>query len=54
VVQAAHGAQGAQGDWMAIVSIQTSAAEQGTLHVGSPDGAALALMPLPYALLEDI
>jgi len=51
VVQAAHRAQG---DWMAIVSIQTSAAEQGTLHLGSPDGAVLVLMPLPYALLEDI
>jgi len=51
VVQAAHSAQGA---WLAIVSMQTSAAEHGTLHVGSPEGAALALMPLPYALLEDI
>jgi hypothetical protein len=24
------------------------------LHVGTADGAALKLMPLPYALLEDI
>jgi len=51
VVQAAHRA-GAE--WLALVSMQTSAAEQGTLHWGSPNGAALALMHLPYALLEDI
>ena len=51
VVQAAHSAQGS---WLAIVSMQTSAAEAGELHLGSPSGAALALLPLPYALLEDI
>jgi folate-binding protein YgfZ len=51
VVQAARSAQG---PWLAIVSMQTSAAEAGNLHLGSPSGAALALLPLPYALLEDI
>ena len=51
VVQAARSAQG---PWLAIVSMQTSAAEAGELHLGSPSGAALALLPLPYALLEDI
>ena len=51
VVQAARSAQG---PWLAIVSMQTSAAEAGNLYLGSPSGAALALLPLPYALLEDI
>jgi folate-binding protein YgfZ len=51
VVQAARSAQG---PWLAIVSMQTSAAEAGELHLGGPGGPALALLPLPYALLEDI
>jgi folate-binding protein YgfZ len=51
VVQAARSAEG---PWLAIVSMQTSAAEAGELHLGSPSGPALALLPLPYALLEDI
>ena len=51
VVQAA---KTSQGDSFAIVSMQTSAAESGTLHLGGPDGSTLRLMPLPYALLEDI
>jgi hypothetical protein len=34
--------------------MQTSAAEHGSLHLGAPDGSALHLLPLPYALLEDI
>lgn len=51
VVQAARSAQG---PWLAIVSMQTSAAEAGNLYLGSPSGTALALLPLPYALLEDI
>ncbi len=36
-----------------ILSMQISAAE-GSLQVGAPDGVALALQPLPYALLDDI
>ncbi len=51
VVQAARSAQG---PGLAIVSMQTSASEAGNLHLGSPSGAALALLPLPYPLLEDI
>ncbi|QHE76538.1 CAF17-like 4Fe-4S cluster assembly/insertion protein YgfZ [Hydrogenophaga sp. PBL-H3] len=51
VVQAApHPA----GGFDAIVSMQTSAAAEGSLHAGSIDGPALALMPLPYPLLDDI
>ena len=45
------------GGFDAIVSMQTSAAAnsaQGQLTLGSSTGAALALLPLPYALLEDI
>ena len=41
------------GGFDAIVSLQISAA-QGTLQLGQPGGPALALQPLPYALLEDI
>jgi hypothetical protein len=51
VVQAALSAQGR---WLAIVSIQTNAAEQGELHLGSAGGGPVELLPLPYALLEDI
>ncbi|MFC5523370.1 YgfZ/GcvT domain-containing protein [Polaromonas jejuensis] len=49
------------GGFDAIVSMQTSAAadaaahaEAGRLTLGSATGAALALRPLPYALIEDI
>ena len=51
VVQAALSPQG---QWLAIVSVQTAAAEQGALHLGNCAGAPLELLPLPYALLEDI
>jgi folate-binding Fe-S cluster repair protein YgfZ len=51
VVQAApHPA----GGFDAIVSLQTSAAAQGSLHAGSASGPALQLLPLPYPLLDDI
>ncbi len=40
--------------WDAIVSMQTSAAAGGRLHAGAADGVALALLPLPYPLLDDI
>ncbi len=52
VVQAAptHGGEG----FDAIVSLQLSHAQAGDLHAGGPDGPALALCPLPYALKEDI
>lgn len=42
------------GGWDCIVSLQLSALKSGTLHSGSSSGAALALLPLPYALLDDI
>ena len=49
------------GGFDAIVSIQTAAATDAAAHsserrltLGSPTGAALALLPLPYPLLEDI
>jgi folate-binding protein YgfZ len=51
VVQAARSSQGA---WLAIVSMQTSAAESGDLHLSGPGGAPVTLLPMPYALLEDI
>ncbi len=51
VVQAdAHPA----GGFDALLSLQTSAADGQTLHLGAPDGAALALLPLPYELLADV
>ena len=45
------------GGFDAIVSMQTSAAANtapGQLMLGSASGAALTLLPLPYALIEDI
>jgi folate-binding protein YgfZ len=51
VVQAAAAPQGG---WDAIVSLQLSATEGGTLHARSPQGPALVLQPLPYLLLADV
>ena len=51
VVQSAYAPDGR---WLCIASLQTRAVESGVLHAGQPDGAALELLPLPYALLEDI
>ena len=42
------------GGFDAIVSLQIAAAQAQGLQVGAPDGVALSLLPLPYALLEDI
>ena len=42
-----------QGGWDAIVSLQTASA-QSQLQVGQAGGPGLGLLPLPYALLEDI
>jgi len=50
----AQAAPAPHGGFDAIVSIQTSAAEGAGLRLGSADGPALALLPLPYRLLEDI
>lgn len=41
------------GGFDAIVSLQIASA-QGTLQLGEPGGPVLTLLPLPYALLEDI
>jgi folate-binding protein YgfZ len=49
----AQAAPAPQGGWDAIVSLQTASARQ-ALHLGQADGPALTLLPLPYALLEDI
>jgi hypothetical protein len=38
----------------AIVSLQIAAAQEHSLQVGAADGVTLSLLPLPYALLEDI
>ncbi|MFT4268323.1 MAG: folate-binding protein [Xenophilus sp.] len=51
VVQAAAGPGGG---WSALVSMQTSAQEAGTLHAQSPQGPPLRLAPLPYPLLDDL
>ncbi|KRB98749.1 folate-binding protein [Hydrogenophaga sp. Root209] len=42
------------GGFDAIVSMQTSAAADGSLHAASASGPALSLLPLPYPLLDDI
>jgi tRNA-modifying protein YgfZ len=47
---AAHGTEG----FVAIVSMQTSAAQSASLHAGSPEGAKLYVLSLPYALRDDI
>jgi folate-binding protein YgfZ len=51
VVQAARSPDGR---WAILVSMQTSAAEGGTLRAGGPAGPLLTLEPLPYPLLADI
>jgi len=42
------------GGWNAIVSMQTTAAAGGQLHLGQAAGPVLTLLPLPYPLLDDI
>lgn len=42
------------GGWNALVSLQISALASGRLHAGSAEGPLLTLLPLPYALLEDV
>ncbi|MGH8820679.1 MAG: YgfZ/GcvT domain-containing protein [Rhodoferax sp.] len=43
-----------RGGFDALVSLQISAAESGSLHLGVPGGPMLALQALPYPLLQDI
>jgi folate-binding protein YgfZ len=51
VVQAAAAPGGGHD---AIVSLQLSALASGSLHAGGNTGARLGVLPLPYALMEDI
>jgi folate-binding protein YgfZ len=39
---------------VAVVELQLSASENSSLHLGEAGGSALSLLPLPYALREDI
>jgi tRNA-modifying protein YgfZ len=50
----AQAAAAPTGGWDAIVSIQISAAQEGRLSAGGPEGAVLSLQPLPYPLLADV
>ncbi|MDD2713558.1 MAG: folate-binding protein [Simplicispira sp.] len=43
-----------EGGWDALVVLQITAAQDGALQVGAPEGVALTLGTLPYALLEDL
>ena len=47
----AQAAPAPQGGWDAIVSLQLSAVEAGGMRAGD---APLALLPLPYPLLDDV
>ena len=47
-------AQAPDGRWLCIASLQTQAADSGGLRAAKPDGPALQMLALPYALLEDI
>ena len=40
--------------FVAIAELQLSATENSSLHLGASDGAVLQLLPLPYALRDDI
>ena len=51
VVQAAAAPNGG---FDAIISAQLSAIETGNMRLGNASGAALDVLPLPYALLEDL
>ncbi len=52
--QVAQAAPAPGGGWEAIVSLQLTAMEGGSLAAGAPDGPALVLGGLPYELLADI
>ncbi len=47
-------APGPDGGWQALASLQVAATQEGSLHLGTPDGPTLRLLTLPYALLQDI
>ncbi len=50
----AQAAASPQGGFDAVVSMQVAAALAGGLSLGAADGPALALLALPYALLDDV
>lgn len=52
--QVAQAAPAPGGGWEAIVSLQLTAMEGGTLAAGAPEGPALTLGTLPYELLADL
>jgi tRNA-modifying protein YgfZ len=52
--QVAQAAAHPAGGFIAMVSMQISAASSPALRAGTADGAKLALLALPYPLLEDI
>ena len=52
VVQAA--AEPGTGAWVGIAALQVQAADHGGLTLDAAGGTSLALLPLPYALLDDI
>lgn len=54
VGQVVQAASAPHGGWDAIVSLQLSALEAGTLHCESVGAAQITVLPLPYTLLEDI
>ena len=54
VAQAASVDHGGQTYHLALAALQTSAVPEGTLQLAQPGGAALKVLPLPYALLEDV
>ena len=39
---------------VAVLELQLSATENSNLHLGAADGPVLSLLPLPYALRDDI
>jgi hypothetical protein len=39
---------------VAVLELQLSATENSSLHLSAPDGSVLSLLPLPYALRDDI
>jgi folate-binding protein YgfZ len=50
VAQAASDAAG----HVAVLELQLSATENSSLHLGAADGPVLSLLPLPYALRDDV
>ncbi len=54
VAQAASVDHGGQTYHLALAALQNSAVPEGTLQLAQPGGTVLHVLPLPYALLEDV